>query len=168
MARKELDIAISDDGRDNGKVFHLKEMPARQAEKWAYKAVMAIARSGVDIGDAVGGSMQHLFILGISAALKMNFDDAEPLLDEMLGCITHVPNPEHPNITRPLWEDDIEEVKTLFKLRQEVLDLHMGFSAAGALSKQTSEPSASSSSNTQTSVDPSVRFSRSAKTKPAR
>lgn len=165
MARKEIDITISDEGRDKDKVFHLREMPALKAEKWATRALSAIARSGVDIGHIPTGGMQALAIVGLQAVVTMKFEDAEPLLDEMLECIKAKPSP---NIVRDLVEDDIEEVKTLFTLRKEVLDLHMGFSTAGVLSKQTSEPSASSSSTMQMSPEASVQFSQSPKTKPRR
>ncbi|HEY0120654.1 MAG TPA: hypothetical protein VGC14_02645 [Rhizobium sp.] len=166
--RKEIDFPITEAGRDQGKLFHLKEMPALKAEKWAMRALLAVARSGVDIGQAATGGMQSLAILGIEALTKISFEEAEPLLDEMLECITVKPSPQNPNIVRQLMEDDIEEVKTLLALRKEVLNLHLGFSPAGAPSKQTSETSASPSSNIPTSQDPSVRFSRSPKAKPQR
>lgn len=169
MARKEVDITISEEGRDSGKIFHLKEMPALRAEKWAYRAIMAVARSGVDIGDAATGGMQALARLGIEAIVKVHMEDVEPLLDEMLECISVKPNPKNLNVVRPLRVDeDIEEVRTLLQLRKEVLNLHLGFSQIADQPKQTSEASASNSSNIPTSLDPSVRFSRSRPTKPAR
>ena len=33
MARKEIDITITEEGRDKGKVFHIREMGAFQAEE---------------------------------------------------------------------------------------------------------------------------------------
>lgn len=168
--RKQIDVRISTDGRDKDKVFFLTEMPALQAEKWAMRALMAVARSGIDIGQVANGGMQALAVIGIQAVMKLDFGDAEPLLDEMLTCIQIKPNPQNPGIVRPLMPDDIEEVSTLFELRKEVLDLHMGFSQNAGLSKQTSgnEVPASNSSNIPTSHDPSVRFSRSPRTKPGR
>lgn len=169
MARKEVDITITDEGRDSGKIFHIKEMPAMRAEKWAMRALMAVARSGVDIGQAATGGMQALAVLGIEAIVKVHMEDVEPLLDEMLECISVKPNPKNLNIVRPLRVDeDIEEVRTLLQLRKEVLNLHLGFSQTAEQPKQTSEASALNSSNTQTSLDPSVRFSRSRPTKQAR
>ncbi len=170
--RKEMDYAITEEGRDKGKVYHLREMPALKAEKWATRAFLAAAKSGVDIGnvDIAAGGMQALAILGIEALTKMDYADAEPLLDEMLECISIKPNPQNPAIIRPLFEDDIEEVKTIILLRKEVLMLHMGFSQSGSQSTSTSADlsPASSPLNTPISQDPSVRFSRSPKTKPQR
>ena len=171
--RKELDYTVKEEGRDKGKVFHIREMGALKAEKWATRAFLAAAKSGVDIGnvDVAAGGMQALAILGIEALTKMDYLDAEPLLDEMLECITVRPSP---NVDRPLSLDpsfdDIEEVKTLILLRKEVLMLHMGFSPSGSQSTSTSADlsPASSPLNTPISQDPSVRFSRSPKTKPQR
>lgn len=169
MARKEIDITITDEGRDIGKIFHIKEMGAIQAEQWAYRAIMAVARSGVDIGDAASGGMQTLARLGIEAITKVHFEDVKPLLDEMLDCITVKPNPKNLAIVRPLMvDDDIEEVQTLLQLRKEVLNLHLGFSKPADQSKSTLGTSASNSSNTPISQDPSVRFSHSPRAKPQR
>jgi len=56
--------------------------------------------------------------------LKIPFEAAKPLLDEMMGCVQIVPSP---NVKRPLIEDDIEEVKTRLMLRKAIWDLHMDF-----------------------------------------
>jgi len=142
------------ENRDAGKVFRIREMPAMQAEKWAMRALMAIARSGADIGAAVGGGMQELAGAGLQALMSLRFEDAEPLLDEMMECVSIRPDPRNPQIDRPLTPDDIEEVSTMLALRSEVLHLHTGFSVAGAGSRSTSpiRSSASSSSPTPTSL----------------
>lgn len=141
--RKEVDWTASHE-RDAGKVFHLTEMPAMQAEKWAMRALFAIARAGVEVGDVVDGTagMQGIALLGVQALLRMNFADAEPLLDEMLQCVTIKPDPNNRMIVRPLDAFDIEEVQTLLSLRNEVIRLHTGFSLADAGSPSTS-PTAS-------------------------
>nr|DAH84769.1 MAG TPA: Sperm-activating peptide [Caudoviricetes sp.] len=131
MARKTKALTIADEGRDQGKVFILREMPASQAEKWAMRALLSVARSGIDIGQAASQGMQGIALMGVSALLSANWDDAEPLLDEMMSCIEIRPDPAKVNIVRALIEDDIEEVMTRIKLRQEVLELHVGFSLGG-------------------------------------
>lgn len=135
-----------------------------KAEKWAMRALLAVARSGVDIGPAANGGMQSLAILGIKALTKVNFDDVEPLLDEMLECIWI----KEAHIVREITENDIDEAATLLLLRKEVLDLHMGFSQAASPSISTSGASALKPSNIPTSQDPSVRFSRSPRAKQPR
>lgn len=139
--RKEVDYIIAHEGRDKGKVFHLTEMPAMKAEKWAMRALFAVARSGVDIGEALDGTsgMQGIALVGMQALFRMDFVDAEPLLDEMLQCVTVKPDPNNPMLVRALFETDIEEVSTLLSIRDEVLRLHTGFSLADAASKSTSQ-----------------------------
>jgi len=78
-----------------------------------------------------------------------------------MGCITIKPDPRNPAITRPLLDDDIEEVKTLLELRMEVLKLHTDF--FDSVSPSTSEPEISprpqASPNTSTSPAQSPRSS---------
>jgi hypothetical protein len=151
--RKELDITITDEGRDQGKVFHLRELPASQAEKWAMQALMLAARSGVELPENIGPSMgmQGLAAVGIQAIMKVNFIEAQPLLNEMMTCVSIKPDPQRPEIVRGLVEDDIEEVATRVTLRSEVIKLHINFSGGAAPSRSTSKTLAPSSSNTPTS-----------------
>jgi hypothetical protein len=50
----------------------------------------------------------------------------------MMTCIRFKPNATEIGI-RPLIDDDIEEVATRLRLRDEVIDLHMGFFSARLL-----------------------------------
>lgn len=133
MARKSLLYTVTDEGRDKGKVFLLTEMPASQAERWAVRAFLAMAKGGVELPDgAVESGFAGLASYGITLIGKLPFDDAEVLMGEMFGCITIIPNPTSPNITRALVESDIEEIATRIKLRVAVFRLHADFSKAAA------------------------------------
>ena len=142
-------------GRDAGKQFLITEMSAIKAEKWATRAILAMGRSGLDIPDNIrGAGMAAMAVLGLRTMLSMKWEDAEPLLDEMLGCIQIIPDPKkNPTFLRKLEEVDIEEVKTLFDLRLEVFALHTGFSSAADLLKSTKDQMGpvAEQSNTQTS-----------------
>jgi hypothetical protein len=165
MARREVTIAIEAEGRDHGKVFKLREMPASQAEKWAAKAFLALARSGVDVpADIASAGLAGIAALGIRAFAGLSFADAEPLLDEMWTCISFIPDPSRPQIVRgaggigPLVDDDIEEVATRLKLRAELLKLHTDFFTAGPLStSEVAAPTQVASRNTPTSRVRSAR-----------
>lgn len=140
MARKTKTVTITSSGRDQGKVFFLTEMPATKAEKWAARAFLALAKAGLDVPEeAASAGVAGFAAMGLDAIGKLNWEDAEPLLDEMMGCVQVQPSP---GITRPLVEsaDDIEEVMTLLEIRKELLELHLGFSLAAAPS--TSAPAA--------------------------
>lgn len=162
--RKELVLVIpaAEGNRDSGKQFVIREMSARRAEKWAMRALMAAMRGGVQLPSGVAIDptlgMQGIVVSGLMsmAGGSLVFDEIEPLLDEMMECVHIRPEPRNPMVERPLIDDDVEEVGTLLLLRQEVLQLHMGFLKAGSQSKSTSEkPASGTSSNTSTSPAPS-------------
>lgn len=119
--------------RDKGKLFLLTEMPAMQAEQWAIRALLAIASTGVSVPEELkSAGMAGLAVMSLSALAFVRYEDAKPLLDEMLTCIEYIPDPSKPHVKRELHESDIEEVQTLVLLRKEVWNLHMGFSQAAS------------------------------------
>jgi hypothetical protein len=140
MARKAHTIVIEAEGRDKGKMFILNEMPATQAEKWAARALLAMAKSGIDVPDDIAASgLAGIAALGIKALGGMSFADAEPLLDEMFSMVSYVTDPTR-GIKRgyggvgPIIEDDIEEISTRLRIRKELFFLHTNFSMPGAVS----------------------------------
>lgn len=148
-----------DETRDAGKAFLITEMPAVKAEKWAMRALLAVASSGADIPpEVVKMGAAALMAAGFRALLTMAFADAEPLIDEMMQCVVLVPDRTRQDVTRPVDEDDIEEVSTLMLLRSEVIELHTGFSPAAFLSKlgAAARTTGFDTENTQTSPDPSA------------
>lgn len=131
--RKTLDVVIADENRDQGKVFFITEMPASQSEKWAFRAIAALAKSGVELPDDVQTmGMAAIAAMGFQALAGINFADAEPLLDEMMACVEIVPEPSKAQVRRPLIETDAEEVLTRLRLRRAVFELHTGFFTKGA------------------------------------
>ena len=61
MPRRTKTYVIADENRDKGKMFLLTEMPALQAEKWAIRAFLALAKAGLVIPDDVASvSYTHL------------------------------------------------------------------------------------------------------------
>ncbi len=135
MARKKETITIETEGRDKGKIYHLTEMPAEQAEEWATRLLLALGKSGVDIPEGVFSmGMAGLAAVGIRAMGSLPWEVAKPLMAEMMTCIRIQPDPNRPQIVRQLISDDIEEVATRLRLRDEVINLHMGFSVTGFIS----------------------------------
>lgn len=166
--RKTLTVVIEAKNRDENKVFVLTEFPAMQGEKWAIRALIAIAKSNPQIPeDFVELGWQGLAMFTMEALSGVDFSEAEPLLDEMLTCVKVMPDPHKPNITRPLGlggAEDIEEFSTLLKLRKEIFTLHADFFVKGADSASTpSEPAGTSTPNTPTSRRPLGRLSQQAK-----
>lgn len=52
MARKTKLVTIAAEGRDKGKCFLIREMPAMQSEKWAIRAILALGRADAEVEDA--------------------------------------------------------------------------------------------------------------------
>jgi len=128
MARKIAQYEVKEAGRDKGKVFILTEMSASQAERWALRALLAVGRSGIDIPEGIEkAGFSAIASFGLNLVMKLPMEDAEILLDEMFACIKVLPDPKRPDLTRPLIEDDIEEVKTRVQLRKAIFDLHVDF-----------------------------------------
>src|SRR5574338_1443535 len=128
MARATENYTITDDGRDKGKVFVITEMAAEQGEEWAMRALLALMANGVDLPEGVeNAGMAAIAQIGIKALARLKWEDAKPLLDEMMGCVQFMPDPRKPMVVRPLFADDIEEIATRVKLRARVFALHTAF-----------------------------------------
>ena len=152
MARKEITVTISQDGRDKGKQFFIREWPASVAEKWGIRALLALTKSGVTIPDDIANAgIAGVAALGIQAFAGLDALIAIELMDEMFQCVQVMPDPSNPNVMRKLVEDDIEEVRTRLFLRAEVFMLHTGFSMADFKSKLKSADSSVGLKNTETS-----------------
>jgi len=125
--------------RDAGKRFTLTEMPASQGETWAIRALAAMAKSNVDIPEAVvTAGWAAVAIIGIRSLLAAPTSEVLPLLDEMMTCV----KPAGLAMDRALVESDIEEIQTRAYLRDEVFRLHANFSLVGALlTSESSRPS---------------------------
>jgi len=138
MARKTSDFVIESEGRDKGKTFHLTEMAATKAEDWAIRVMLALGAANVDIPDgALQLGMAALAEIGLKKLFAIDAVSIRPLLAELMECVEFVPNPQKPavKVGYPLFESQVEEVKTLLMLKWEVLKLHLDFSLAASLSE---------------------------------
>lgn len=136
--RKTTQVKIGQDGgRDAGKLYLITEMPSAKSESWAMRALMALLRGGGAIPqELVRHGMAGLAEVGMAGLASLQWEDAEPLLAEMMDCVQIIPDPKSPNVVRSCSEEfgDIEEVSTRLKLRAEVWKLHMDFLKAGSSS----------------------------------
>jgi hypothetical protein len=153
--RKEIDYTVTDDNRDKGRTYHIQEMSARRTEAWAAKILLALMAANVELPDDLDNlSSAHLAQMGMKALTGLSWPVLEPILDEMLQCVSFKPDPvKKPGFTRMLQDVDIEEVTTLVKLRAEVWNLHMGFlmAVAPSLKERMTAVAASSRKVTKTS-----------------
>lgn len=117
--------------RDAGKIYLLTEMVAAKSEKWAARAFMSLTRSGMEVPAGIASlGIIGVFMLGFQAFRYASWLEIEPLMDEMMTCVSAVPNKDNMMVTRPLVDSDTEELQTRWDLRREILELHAGFTAA--------------------------------------
>lgn len=162
MARREAVVVIDAEGRDKGKIFHLREMSASRAEAWAARLLICFARSNTDVPEEVlEAGMAGVAAMMVRGIGGLSWAEAKPLLDEMMMCVRIQPDPSRPSVVRALMEsapgsenEDIEEIGTRIKLREELIALHTGFSIAAVLSKSMTDRKAAGSNGLNTSTSP--------------
>jgi hypothetical protein len=143
MARKKIIVTVpAEYGRDSGKHFRIEEFDAVRAEKWAWRLFLAVkGTEGAVPTDIAPLGMIAVAIHGINAFLASDVDwsKLEPLLDEMLECVTiarDVKTADHDGVLigHKVLVGDIEEPATATWLRSEVVRLHTNFSFIDAAS----------------------------------
>jgi len=140
MARKQITWAGAT-GRDAGKQFQITEMSARAAHDWATRALLAMANSGVEVGDDImSRGLAGIASLALNLLGRIPADRALPLLDELLNCVMI----DFGKGSRKLIDDDFEEVSTIFQLQKEVFMLHIEPFTQGGLLTSGSSPTAQS------------------------
>lgn len=137
-------VVVADHGRDAGKRFLLQEWSAAKAEDWGWRAVFALNRGGADIPieRVAGMGMAAIAYVGFSTLMRGNINSEEmiPILNELLECVSIIRDPSAvdqatggPVATPLINDDDIEEVRTRLWLKNEVFNLHTGFSPADVI-----------------------------------
>jgi hypothetical protein len=158
MPRQTKIFTITSEGRDLGKKFLLTEMPAYQAEKWAYKTLLALSRGGFELPQGIfdagmaglAAVVPYLMVIGFRSLHAARWEELEILLDEMMTCVKYQPDKAElmPQDIRTDATSQIEEVRTRVELRKEVLMLHVNpfdLAAFRTLVKEDSQESQTSS-----------------------
>lgn len=131
MARQTKEVTLKD--RDTTYVFAVREMPATKLEAWIMRALLVLSRSGFN-GLPEGANLQNAVqtLLASESGLMaliagLDYEEAKPLLDEMLECCYRKIGGVEERCTLETVEGYIEDVKTLFILRMEAIKLNLGF-----------------------------------------
>lgn len=157
MPRHTRLVTITEEGRDKGKSFLIREMDADSAEWWAARALIVMGNAGVTLPagtveaglagmaylERAKGVASALFLMGLRMLPGVDARALRPLMEEMMTCVQYQPPGNFP--AQALYDGDmsqIEEIATRLQLRVEVLELHLGFSLAGALSTLDTPPPA--------------------------
>lgn len=134
--------------RDTGKSYFITEKPALQAARWADRAYLALTHAGIEVPqEYVKAGIIGVLLVGFQAFRNSSYAELGPLLDELMECVQAKPSAD---VTRPTIDSDIEEITTVYRLRQEVLELHAGFTFAEAASILTTMFSATGSGSSNT------------------
>jgi hypothetical protein len=155
MARREKRVTITTAGRDKGKTFVVVELPAYHGERWANRMVLALLNANTRLPSAAreGGmaALAGMMPTNLAGSIRwlagLQFPEIEDLLAEQLQSIRYAPGvpgaPEQSlELDGPLAQ--VEEIGTLWELRSEWLELHLGFLLPAAASTTDTAPSAAS------------------------
>lgn len=136
------------ENRDAGKSFLLTEVAAIAAEEWGLRAMMALGTSGIVVPQEIADAgLIGIALIGYQAFMGAKEEAVLPLWREMLpACVQLKPpigeNAAGATILMPWHPSIVEEVSTLQLLRQQILELHTGFTLAELAQKLTQATSA--------------------------
>lgn len=118
-----------DENRDAGKVFIVTEVSAVQAEEWGLRALMALGTGGITVPQEMADAgLMGVALISYQAFMGAREDAVMPLWREMLpACVTQSVSA---GVTLPWSPILVEEPSTLLQLRQQILELHTGFTLA--------------------------------------
>lgn len=125
--RKEKTITLND--RGNELTFKIREMPAMKLQGWLFRAALILLR-GVSInnnGDLVNDAIKLVGEQGIAAFRNVNYEEAKPLLNELLECCSRLDGNVSVKLTADVVDGMIEDVRTLFALEQEAAAINLSF-----------------------------------------
>lgn len=129
MARNTKEVFI-DSGRDKGNTYVITEKSALEAEKFFVKLLLSVGKNTnlsevlVNQGSLTALSNKEAIL---ELLLSLDFDVAQELMDEMLTCVKFKYFLKGMPETRPLIKEDIQDLSTLMKIREEVINLHINF-----------------------------------------
>lgn len=134
---EEVTIAIQDGEKE--KTFVIQKMNAFQAESWLTRAGLLLGREAVNVNDFK--SMSEI----VTALCRLNYNEAKPLLDELLSCC-YVKSGKYKKQISENMPELISSPLTLMRLRVESFKANFAFLASGgnfaSLVEQVSAPTA--------------------------
>ncbi len=140
MARKQITHIVEDEGRDKGKVFHITEMPAWDADTMAQDVFRAMGESKFTElpEDVVRMGCAGLATVGLSVLCSSKPEVSAEMRDRLLGTVEIVITHEGQQQIRKVKSIDFEEVQTIRTLMDKVFNLNFGFLALAAESDSPS------------------------------
>lgn len=124
---REVEFTM-DEGRDAGKTFKIKELPAFQMDRWITRLIGCFAKENITMFDLV----DMPFIELVNNIYKIESEkEKNELFDELLAsCYL-----KKEGIDIPMKDNNVnsfvDEWQTLYRLKEEALKLNLGFFARG-------------------------------------
>jgi hypothetical protein len=144
MARKSKVVTLTDS--DKKLTFKITQMPALRLEKWINRLLFALAKSGgKDLNLDGNLPIDKMFQAGgVAGLIKLlggvDYQEAEPLYDELLTCAVRVEDRAEFALDNDMLDGLIDDVRTLYKLRLEILKLNFDFLGTGGNSPADAPP----------------------------
>lgn len=126
------------DIKDGGKVksFQIKQMSATQLERWVLQFTSLLAKnkgllSEFNVSEEKEMDVKVVFKI-LSALLALDHNSVMPLYNQMLSCVSHLPDKNNNGISTPLTDEQtidaiIEDFETIIALRLEAVKLNLSF-----------------------------------------
>lgn len=152
MARK-VEFAEIKDG-DNVLRFRITQMSASKLEDWLFRAALCLGPA-LDLPDGTGLDAigAELAKRGFSELSKVQYEQAKPLLDEMLATAERdLGNGQYMPVTLSTIDGYIESVQALFQLRIACFKANLSFFGNGV-------PSSSQDAGTPRKDSPIIKMS---------
>jgi dsDNA-binding SOS-regulon protein len=138
MMTKEKIVTLKDNGRPLA--FKIRQFPATKLERWINRLVLLLAKGGreafnIPLSQDAESVRQALQKSGLDGIVKMlgglSYEDAAPLYDELLSAASLVRENYEQECSAEVLDGNIEDVKTIYLLRWEILKLNFSFLLEG-------------------------------------
>ncbi|NNS07342.1 hypothetical protein [Erwinia sp. JH02] len=133
MSRKIITF-IAEDGRDKGKEFQITEMSAWDAEELSEEIYRAMGQGEFNSlpADVVSMGIAGLATVGMSVLAAAPAATSRYISDKLLSTVKAVITHEGQQVSRDVEKIDFEEIATLRKLKDKVLELNFSFLSLAA------------------------------------
>lgn len=128
----ELEDGADAEGKPRTLKFIIRKMSAFPAEAWMIRAGLLLGAEAVQLKN------KQDFSALLSALCKVKYEDAKPLLDELLDCCLIDVEGVRKNVTPAI--QMVQLPTTLIRLRLEALKANFGFLLPAAKSNSREEP----------------------------
>lgn len=131
--RKSTIITLEDDGKTL--TFKVTQMSARQQERWQNRLIMLLTGADMNLDELIKRLKKGEYKAVLKLIGSVGYDKIEPLYDELLSCVAHVPDPNNPGFAVQLTPENVDTIvgewQNLYKLRIAALKNNYSFFKGG-------------------------------------